>query len=573
MSDSERSRLLPGAPERSETTQDDAVESTPLLLNNSDSPRYDAADAQLQEDAASIRSATSVASSARSTKKAGIRWPSIVAMVLLGLITVGIIVGAFVAPAAVEEYTKEAAVLEPTNLSLESITAEGVRARIQANFRLDGSRVKNEHVRRIGRWSTWIVRQIGTEETKVKVYLPEYDNTLLGSAAVPPLTLTLVDGQNTAIDFIAELIPGDAEGIRMITNEWLGGKLDWLRVQGNADITVKSGILPLGTHFVSESLTLEAKKIPDMPEYNITRVNVKDIGIPGRGNDGMAVEASVTAYNKYPVSVNIPSLGFDILLPSCDPSSPYIRVADAYTRPLEINPRSNVVLDVDGVIREIPKPLTQTCPGSNASPLDMFLRQYMKGDGAELAVRGKNEASADTPEWLREILASITVPITFPGKSFDNLIRNFSLTDAHVSLPDSGNGDPTVSGKAVVMVALPAEMNFGLNVSAVKATADVFYRGRKLGILDFDKWQKANSTKVNVHKENLLKVQARIKDAPLKVTDGDVFADVIQALLFGGRGVQMTIKALVDIEIETVLGKLKLKGVPAEGIVPIKRPY
>lgn len=573
MSDSESSRLLPQAAERSETAQDDAVESTPLLSNASESPRYDGADAQLQEDAASVRSGRSAASSARSAKSTGIRWPSIIAMIVLGLITVGIILGAFFAPAAVEEYTKEAAVLEPTNLSLESITADGVKARIQANFRLDGSRVKNEHVQGVGRWATWIVRELGTEETNVTVVLPEYDNILLGSATLPPLSLNIVDGQNTAIDFVAELIPGNAEGIRMITNEWLAGKLDWLRIKGSADISVKSGILPLGTHFVSESLTLEAKKIPDLPEYNITRLNFKDVGIPGRGSEGMAVEAAVSAFNKYPVSVHIPSLGFDILIPNCDPSGPQIRVADAFTRPVEVNPHSNVVLNVDGVIRELPKPLIQTCPGSKSSPLDMFMREYMRGEGATFSVRGKKEATSETPEWLREILSSVTVPVSFPGRSLDNLIREFSLTDVHFALPESDNSDPTVSGTAVVMAALPNEMNFGLNVTAVKATADVFYRGDKLGELDLDKWQPANSTRVSAHEEKRLKIESRIKNAPLKVTDGDVFSDVIQTLLFMGRGVELTIKALVDIEVETVLGKLKLKGVPAEGKVPVKRPY
>ncbi|CRK39892.1 hypothetical protein BN1723_018740, partial [Verticillium longisporum] len=85
------------------------------------------------------------------------------------------------------EYAKEAAVLEPTNLSLESITSDGVKARIQANFRLDGSRVKDDSSRRLGRFATWVVRKLGTEETKVNVYLPEYEGTLLGSAVVPPL--------------------------------------------------------------------------------------------------------------------------------------------------------------------------------------------------------------------------------------------------------------------------------------------------------------------------------------------------------------------------------------------------
>lgn len=181
-------------------------------------------------------------------------------MVVLGMLSVAIIVVAFIVPAAVEEYAKEAAVLEPTNLSLESITKDGVRARIQANFRLDGSKVRNEHVRRVGTAATWFVQELGTGPTSVSVYLPEYDNIKLGSADVPPITLN-IHGQNNAIDFVAELIPGAAEGIRTIANEWLEGRMDKLRLVGKADIKLKTGIIPLGTHAVSESLTVEGQSL------------------------------------------------------------------------------------------------------------------------------------------------------------------------------------------------------------------------------------------------------------------------------------------------------------------------
>lgn len=181
-------------------------------------------------------------------------------MTILGLLALVIIALAFVVPDAVEEYAKEAVVLEPTNLSLESITADGVRARVQANFRLDASKVRNEHARRIGGVATWFVRDLSTEATKVSVYLPEYDNVLLGSAGVPPLTIN-IDGQNTAIDFVADLVPGDAESIRAIANEWLEGRLGSLRFNGQADITLKTGFIPLGTHAISESLTVEGQSL------------------------------------------------------------------------------------------------------------------------------------------------------------------------------------------------------------------------------------------------------------------------------------------------------------------------
>lgn len=182
-------------------------------------------------------------------------------MGVLGLFVVAIIALAFIVPDAVQEYAQQAAVLEPTNLSLDSITTDGVKARIQAKFRLDGSRVQNEHVRRIGMATTWIANSIGTEETKVAVSLPEYSDALLGTAIVPPLTINLREGYTTDLDFVAELSPGDVEGIRSIANEWLEGRLDRLRLKGATDLTLKSGIIPLGTHNIVESLVFEGQSL------------------------------------------------------------------------------------------------------------------------------------------------------------------------------------------------------------------------------------------------------------------------------------------------------------------------
>lgn len=259
MSDSESSPLLSADENAPQQDVDTGTESTPLLSNSTDAAHYDGDEQGLQRggDDASVRSHRSDASTAKPPRR---RWASIIAMVILAILTICIMFGAFFVPKAVEEYAKEAAVLEPTNLSLESITANGVRARIQANFKLDGSRVENEHVRRVGRVATWFVRGLGTDATQVHVFLPEYDNVHLGSAGIPPLNLK-INGDNTAIDFVAELMPGEADGIRSIANEWLEGRLGRLRVQGKADITLKTGIIPLGTHAVSEALTIEGQSL------------------------------------------------------------------------------------------------------------------------------------------------------------------------------------------------------------------------------------------------------------------------------------------------------------------------
>ncbi|KAI1411691.1 hypothetical protein F5Y13DRAFT_164840 [Hypoxylon sp. FL1857] len=576
MSDEGASLLLSSAKKGKSVSRerDDSSESTPLLSSSPDTPRYDGeADGHERDDAASSRSQPTNAVAASRPTKNPRRWPSFIAMGILGAIVIAIIVLAFIVPEAVQEYAQQAAVIEPTNLALDSITTNGVRARIQAKFHLDGSRVPNDHVRRVGRATTWVAYQLESAETKVDVRLPEYDNVLLGSAIIPPLVVNLRDGDVTTFDFVTEIAPGDVDGIRSIANEWIEGRLDKLQLDGVADISLKSGIFPLGTHTVSESLVFEANKIPAIPQYNITRFNVED----GPMNGSMLADVSLSAFNEYPVELDIPELAFDILVPGCAVSDS-ILVAEAATSEVHVHPRADVEADVKAVIRELPDSLTRVCPDSTSSPLDNLLRQYMHGEPATFFVRGSRNPDGDTPKWIADILSSVTVPVPFPGRSLDGLIRNFSLTDVHFSLPnpdadpDDPDSNPKVSGTILVTAGLPSEMNFGIDVTHIRATADVLYKSRKMGELNVREWQNANSTKVKGTEDKgaELLIQSRVIDAPLNVTDGVVFGEVVQALIFGTAPVRLHVNALVDIQVHTTLGNLTLKEVPAEGKIPVK---
>ncbi|KAF4776553.1 hypothetical protein HER10_EVM0007040 [Colletotrichum scovillei] len=572
--DEERSPLLAGKGKGRAEDDSSLSESAPLLSSSSATPRYDGE----QDDPERSRAASLASNPPSTTTKSSVRWASVISITVLILLVFGIMAGCFFVPSAVQEYAKQAAVVEPTNLALESITTDGVRARVQANFKLDGSRVQDTTSRRIGKFATWIVRQLGTEQTKVGVFLPEYDDALLGTAVVPPLTISIVDGQTTAIDFIAELSPGDAEAYRKIANEWLDGKLDQLKVLGKANIPLKSGILPLGTHPVSEVLVFEANQIPTLPQYNISRLNFRDLPDSDGQRTAVGADVAITAYNEFPVSLDVPELGFEVLVPNCNSFDPYILLADATTKPLSIKPRTDVTVNVSGIVRELPKSLTRVCPNSKSSPLDKFLDQYMHGEAATVYVRGRKMPDSDTPDWVGDILSEITVPVPFPGQGFDNLIKSFSLTDVNFQLPDpmadpdDPDGSPKVSGTVEVLASLPKEMNFDINVTDLRATADVMYQNKKLGELNLDKWQSANSTKEagDEKHEPLLRITSRVIDAPLNITDGDVLTDVMQRLLFGGKQVLLDVKAGVDIRVNTALGNLVLKDVPAEGKIPVK---
>jgi hypothetical protein len=239
-------------------------EAEPLLSRSDDTTRYDgsedADEGTASPAASSLRSMQNGHTSTKSDK-GGRRWPTIVAISVLGAVAIAIIFGAFFAPAIVEEYAREALVIEPTNLSIDSFTKTGVNARIQANFKLDASRVRNKNVRDVGRFGTWVAREIHSQSSTVEVYLPEYGNILIGTAAVPPITVDIRNGHTTGIDITANLEPGNIEGIRQVANDWLDGRLQKVKVTGKANVGLKTGLIYLGTQSISESLVFEGQSL------------------------------------------------------------------------------------------------------------------------------------------------------------------------------------------------------------------------------------------------------------------------------------------------------------------------
>jgi hypothetical protein len=185
----------------------------------------------------------------------------LVALLLLSLSVILVMVVAFFAPSIAEQYAKEAVVFDPTNLSIDSFSTTGVKARIRGRFRLDASRVKNEAVRNLGRAGTSIARKVETESFTLAVYLADYENSLLGAATIPKIEFDIRNGHFTDVDIIAEVVPGEADSIRQIANDWLEGTLERVRLRGIATVPLKSGIFPLGTQKISETLNFEGQSL------------------------------------------------------------------------------------------------------------------------------------------------------------------------------------------------------------------------------------------------------------------------------------------------------------------------
>ncbi|KAL3437687.1 hypothetical protein BDV09DRAFT_161745 [Aspergillus tetrazonus] len=503
--------------------------------------------------------------------------------VLCGLLAVGsvvvILILAFFVPEVVKQYVKEAAIFRPTNLSVVSATSEGVRARVQGDIVLDADRVKSESARNIGRFVTWIGKEVETGQSEVIVRLPEYENALVGSASLPSIKVSIRNGHVNHLDFEADLIAGDIEGLRSVAVDWLEGRLDRLLLHGSVILHLKSGLLSLGEQILDDSVVFEGDDFPFLPAVDITNLNVHDVDSPD-DHGAMAVDVSVSASLGSPFALRIPPLGFKALVANCSPRDPYISVADVVTQEIAIIPDRRIEVEVSGIIRGLSDELTANCPGEKRSPLDTLLRSYIHGSQTIIYVRGADVPSLGTPRWMTDILKTVTVPLSFTGHALDNLVKNFTMTNVHFTLPnpmaepDTPESRPTVSALVKVLISVPEQVKFDLNIPRIRAKADVFYHEKKLGFLDLKEWQPANSTLIgNSDNTTALQVEFPMDKAPLEVTDEDVLTDVLSSLIFEGKPVGLTVVANVDAEISTVLGKFAVRGIPADGKLTVKPPF
>ncbi|OAL32620.1 hypothetical protein AYO20_07930 [Fonsecaea nubica] len=484
------------------------------------------------------------------------RWPSIIALTVLCLVVVAVCF-ALTLPSTIEEYAKEGVVFEPTNLSIDSFTSLGIRARVQGDFYMDASRVRNKATRNLGRFGTWLAKEVKSEESEVNVYLPAYDNVLLGTVTIPPVRLNIRNRHFNHLDFFADLEPGDVDGIQRVAKDFLDRKLHEITVNAIATVSLQSGLIKLGKQTISQTLQFKGQDVPAVPKPDIQQLRFAEYGMPGHP-EGVKAMAIVSAMNQYPVKFDVPPLAFEVLLPDC--SDNYLLFGTAKTDVIHIIPKQNISASVIGLVKQLPTSLTSVCPGSKSSPLDCLVADYLAGRDTTVYIRG-GQQDENTPEWIGRILQDTIVPFTLPGHPFDNLIKNFTLTDVHFALPDPmTDSHPEISAVVKVLIGLPAEMNVNLDVDRVRADADVFYKGELLGNLDLSEWQAANATQVD---DDLL-IQSIVKDAPLDIKNQALFSQVVQALIFG-KGAPLTVHATVDVNTHTALGEFVVRRIPAEG--------
>jgi len=246
----------------------DTDESTPLLANGDGGDRtYDGEEHDHLTESTSLLHPSDV----RPGTKRKVPWPSIIALLLLCVFTVVIMLLGFFVPEIMEEYALQAKEFDIQSISLPEFTATGARARIQGVFWMNAANVKRKSVRDLGVFGTWLAKKVKSSDSTVKVYLPAYDNLILGTANIPSIELDIQSGHRNDLDFLVDLEPGDVEAIRAVANDWLDGRLDKLSLRGAADVKLQSGILSLGTQTIAQTVVLQGNRLSNIAAQHDTK--------------------------------------------------------------------------------------------------------------------------------------------------------------------------------------------------------------------------------------------------------------------------------------------------------------
>lgn len=218
--------------------QPEAEESTPLLHRHS----YDVED----RDAS------------RSTHPRRYWW-TIVAIAVLLIITVNIIIFAFVVPSAAQTYATQATTYSVQDIKIEEYTDSGVIADVQVNITTDASRVHSNGIRNLGLFATGLFKHVYTKPCTVSVLLPQYAGTRVALVTLPALAVDVRNLHVNLINIVSNVTITDHALAVQLAGDVLAGRRKEVHAVGETDVDIKAGIIPLGRHHVEQEVIIKGR--------------------------------------------------------------------------------------------------------------------------------------------------------------------------------------------------------------------------------------------------------------------------------------------------------------------------
>jgi len=186
-------------------------------------------------------------------------WWTIISIVILLIITVNIIIFAFIIPSAAQSYASEATVFSLRNIEIHNFTDTGVFANAQVNITVDASRVSSNGVRNLGILSTNIFKRAYTQPCDVSVTLPQYNGAQVAIVALPALAIDVRNRHVNLLDVLSNVTITDNSLAVQLAGDYLSGRRTEIQAIGETNVHIKAGIIPLGRHHVRQEVTIQGR--------------------------------------------------------------------------------------------------------------------------------------------------------------------------------------------------------------------------------------------------------------------------------------------------------------------------
>ncbi|KAK9463164.1 uncharacterized protein V1516DRAFT_672137 [Lipomyces oligophaga] len=497
-----------------------------------------------------------------------LKWHLIALFTITTLVLSGLALSHAYKVNAPEAYARQALSLNFTSVSVSEISMEGVMVHVVGDVEFDSSRVEDKITRILGRIATTIMQKAEVADTSLYISrvlensAPDSPSLqLFGRASVPSTIVDLRDHHPTHLDFISSV--EDIAAVSEIANlveEYLNGGLAGVKFRGDADLEIRSGILPLGTHHVAPVVQLSSGDRPAL-DFAITVFRLTD-----DPNGGINALVAGTAHNPYPLQITVPAIQWLVEFPACNPLE-LSTLAAAKTEALLVNPYEGIDVRVSAVVRAIPTSFMEICPSTGMSAINTYLAQYIAGESVTLYVRGRPaQYIPNFPPWIADMLSNIAIPVPVPARESDGtgqLLKSYGLT--RVKMNRGADGVPRLSALVNAIVALPSELEFEIEINNLRGISDMIYEGHKFGVLEIAEWAAATSFYTP---EGYIQVVAEITDVPIDITDQLIFRQIMQQMFFGD--VNIDIVGTIDVMLDTPVGYFVVNQIPASGTVALR---
>ncbi|KAI3405120.2 hypothetical protein KGF56_002076 [Candida oxycetoniae] len=310
---------------------------------------------------------------------------------------------------------------------------------------------------------------------------------------------------------------------------------------------------------ISDYITIDKNELKLLENVEILKFGINSIKA-----DVLDLSVDLAIYNDYGLELTLDTIWWDLSFADCN--GELIKVGIWESLPFKIQSLERAVLNVTGVIKEVPSRLMDDC-SNNVSPINQLVQRYLNEDPIEFYLHFNENNQAMTPTWLFELLKrlpptrlEIKLPRIhvayylwgFPTGSTDLVINEAKETDYPNTFSFKVKNNSTISVKNYTSLSLSSEL--------CKLKVDFSLETKENKLLQAKSQDFIYST-IEQLKE-VLKIDINLIDLDIVVTDpialGKATNEIINDGGDGGGGDGKSITESPDILLNATLGSVAL---------------